>query len=163
MSRWLPLVCALLLAAPAAAQQAKRFELDFGAVDLYRTGWHDYKLANLPDEDLVFGLKITAPDGSRLQHLPKARVRITLVNEREETVFDAGDELVNWTRAESTQAWFLYLRGLDGLQRGPDGGWGTYAHPHKGGSYTLTVETVASDVTMSKFVVRLMGVGGGWK
>jgi hypothetical protein len=157
------LVLLLCVALPAAAQQTKRFELDFGAVDLDRTGWHDYKLTNLPDEDLVFGLKITAPDGSRLQHLPKARVRITLVNEREETVFDAGDELTNWTRAESTQSWFLYLRGLDGLQRGPDGGWGTYAHPHKGGSYTLTVETVASDVTMSKFIVRLMGVGGGWK
>jgi hypothetical protein len=157
------LVLLLCVALPAAAQQTKRFELDFGAVDLDRTGWHDYKLTNLPDEDLVFGLKITAPDGSRLQHLPKARVRITLVNEREETVFDAGDELTNWTRAESTQSWFLYLRGLDGRERGPDGGWGTYAHPRKGAAYSLTVETVTSDVTMSKFVVRLMGVGGGWK
>ena len=163
MRTWLALLCALALAAPAAAQQKPRFELDFGAVDLDRTGWHDYKLANLPEEDLIFGLKITAPDGSRLQHLPKARVRITLVNENGDTVFDAGDELANWTRAESLQAWFLYLRGLDGQPRGIDGGWGTYAHPRKGGTYSLTVETVKSDVTMSKFVVRLMGVGGGWK
>lgn len=161
--RWLALLCALALAAPAAAQEKKRFELDFGPVDIERTGWHDYKLPPLPDEDLTFGLKLTAPDGGRLQHLPKVRVRITLTNELDEVVFDAADELANWTRAESTQAWFFYLRGAENQPRGPDGGWGTYAHPRSSGRYVMTVETVKSDVTMSKFVVRLMGVGGGWK
>jgi len=156
-------LAAFSLAGPAAAQPTKRFELDFGPVDLGRTGWKEYRLPALPDEELTFGLKLTAPEGQKLQHLPRARVRITLVNELDQVVFDAGDELENWTRAESTQSWFLYLRGIDNQPRGPDGGWGTYAHPHKGGDYRLTVETIKSDATMSKFVVRLMGVGGGWK
>jgi hypothetical protein len=154
------LVLALLLAAPAAAQN-QRFELDFGLVDIERTGEREYKLPPLPEADIAFGFKLTAPEG--LHHLPKATVRITLVNEYNEVVFDVADELVNFTRAESTGEWFLYQRGVENQAPGPDGGWGTYARPRKAGSYRMTVETVKSNVTMTKFTVRLMGVGGGAK
>jgi hypothetical protein len=141
------LLLALSLAAPAAAQN-KRFEMDFGPVDLKTAGQQEYKLPALPDADLTFGLKLTAPEG--LRHLPKATVRITLLNEKDEVVFDVSDELENWTRAESTKEWFLYQPG-------------SHAQTRKSGRYRATVETVKSDVTMSKFVVRLMGVGGGAK
>lgn len=90
-------------------------------------------------------------------------MRITLVNEYNEVVFDVSDELANFTRAESTNEWFLYRRGIENQSPGPDGGWGTHARPRKGGSYRMTVETVKSNVTMTKFTVRLMGVGGGAK
>jgi hypothetical protein len=155
------LLLALALAAPAAAQKKERFELDFGQVDIERTGQREYKLAGLPEADIAFGFKLTAAEG--LHHLPKATVRITLLNEHDQVVFDVSDELANFTRAESTSAWFLYQRGVENQAPGPDGGWGTYAHPRKAGSYRMTVETVKSNVTMTKFTVRLTGVGGGPK
>ena len=116
-----------------------------------------------PEADIAFGFSLTSPDGDKLHHLPKATVRITLVNERDEVVFDATDELANFLRAESTRATFLYLRGVQNQAPGPDGGWGTYAHPRKSGRYRMTVETLKSNVTMTKFTVRLMGVDGRWK
>ena len=153
----------LALAGPAAAQQKGRFEVDLGLVDIERTGQREYQLPALPETDIAFGFSLTSPDGDKLHHLPKATVRITLVNERDEVVFDATDELANFLRAESTRATFLYLRGVQNQAPGPDGGWGTYAHPRKGGRYRMTVETLKSNVTMTKFTVRLMGVDGRWK
>jgi hypothetical protein len=150
-----------LLASAAAAQQAPRFEIDLGAVDIESKGWREYKLPPLPEADIAFGFRLTAPEG--LSHLPKAMVRMTLTNELDQVVFDVADELANFVRAESTRAWFLYQRGIPGQAPGPDGGWGTYAHPRKSGSYRMTVETLQSNVTMTKFTVRLMGVGGGAK
>jgi hypothetical protein len=160
MKAWPALLLALALAAPALAQK-ERFELDFGLVDIERTGQREYKLPSLPDADIAFGFELTAAEG--LHHLPKATLRVTLLNERDEVVFDVADELANFTRAESTRAWFLYRRGIENQAPGPDGGWGTYAHPRKAGSYRMTVETVKSNVTMTKFTVRLIGVGGGPK
>lgn len=156
------LLCALALAAPAAAQKA-RYEIDLGSVDIERVGQQEIRLPPLPEADIAFGLRLTAPDGEKVHHLPKATVRIALLNERDEVVFDVSDELANFTRAESTRATFLYLRGVKDRAPGPDGGWGTYAHPRKSGTYRMVVETVKSNVTMTKFVVRLMGVDGRWK
>ena len=158
--RRLGLALALGFILPALAQTA-RYELDLGAVDIARTGQREYKVPSLPDKDVAFGFKLTAAEG--LHHLPKATVRMKLVNEHDQVVFEVTDELANFTRAESTGAWFLYQRGIDNQAPGTDGGWGTYAHPRKAGSYTLTVETVKSDVTMAKFNVRLMAVDGRWK
>ena len=155
------LLLALALAAPAAAQKKERFEVDFGPVDIERTGQREYKLPPLPEADIAFGFKMTAPQG--LHHLPKATLRITLLNEHDQVVFDVSDELANFTRAESTKEWFFYQRGVANQAPGPDGGWGTYARPRKAGSYRMTVETVKSNVTMTKFTVRLTGVGGGPK
>ena len=160
MSARLVLLLALSLALPAAAQKA-RFEIDLGAVDLETKGWREYKLPRLPEADIAFGFKLTSPEG--LAHLPKATVRLTLVNEFDQVVFDVSDDLNNFERAESTREWFLYQRGIPGKAPGPDGGWGTYAHPRPAGSYRMTVETLKSNVTMTKFTVRLMGVGGGAK
>jgi hypothetical protein len=156
------LFLALVLAVPALAQKA-RFEIDLGLVDIERTGYREYQLPALPDADIAFGFSLSAPDGEKVHHLPKATVRMTLVNERDEVVFDVSDELSNFTRAESTRATFLYLRGVQNQSPGLDGGWGTFAHPRKGGRYRMTVETLKSNVTMTKFVVRLMGVDGRWK
>lgn len=162
MKALLGVLLTLALAAPAAAQKG-RFELDLGPVDIERVGQQEYALPGLPEADIAFGFSLSAPDGGKVHHLPKATVRITLVNERDEVVFDAADELANFTRAESTRATFLYLRGVPNQAPGPDGGWGTYARPRGSGKYRMVVETVKSNVTMTKFVVRLMGVDGRWK
>jgi hypothetical protein len=156
------LLLGVALAAPAVAQK-QRVEVELGLVDLERVGHREYKLPALPEGEIAFGLKLTAPDGEKLQHLPKATVRMTLVNERDEVVFDVSGELADFTRAESTRATFLYQRGIHSQAPGPDGGWGTYALPRQAGKYRMTVETLKSNVTMTKFIVRLMGVGGGWK
>jgi hypothetical protein len=159
--RWL-LLLALSLPAAAAAQKP-RFEMDLGLVDLERVGQQEYKLPALPEGEMAFGLKLATPEGDKARQLPKATVRMTLVNERDEVVFDVSGELADFTRAESTRAMFLYQRGADSQAPGPDGGWGTYARPRNSGTYRLTVETLKSNVTMTKFIVRLMGVGGGVK
>jgi len=151
-----------------------RFELDFGPVDLERTGSREYRFSDLPAEEFVFGVRITAPGEEKLGALPAATVRLALVNENGETVFDLTDEIANFVRAESSREWFLYQRGktpLPGgaqkpgerLSVGPDGGWGTYALPRSGASYRLTFETVKADSHLSKFGVRLIAVGGASK
>jgi hypothetical protein len=162
MKALLGLLLAAALAAPAAAQKG-RFEVDLGLVDIERVGQQEYPLPGLPEGDIAFGFALSAPDGGKVHHLPKATVRITLVNERDEVVFDVADELANFTRAESTRATFLYLRGVQNQPPGPDGGWGTYARPRQSGKYRMVVQTVKSNVTMTKFIVRLMGVDGRWK
>jgi hypothetical protein len=152
----------LALASPAMAQK-QRVEVDLGLVDIEQVGQQEYRLPAMPEGEIAFGLKLTAADGNKLNQLPKATVRMTLVNERDEVVFDVSGELADFTRAESMRAMFLYQRGIDSQAPGPDGGWGTYALPRKAGKYRMTVETLKSNVTMTKFTVRLMGVGGGWK
>jgi hypothetical protein len=151
------------LAAPAAAAQGNRFEVDLGPVDIESKGQRELKLPPLPDAEIAFGLRLAPAGSGRLDQLPKATVRITLVNELNQQVFSVAGDLADWTRSESTKAWFLYQRGIDSQARGPDGGWGTYAHPRQAGSYWMTVETVKSNVAMTKFTVRLVGIGGGAK
>jgi len=187
MKPYAALLAALLAALPASAHKGdgaftdhgprgahNRFELDFGPVDLERTGSREFRFSDLPAEEFVFGLRLTAPGGEKLGALPAATVRITLVNENYETVFDMTDEVANLVRSETAKEWFLYQRGrlpLPGaakpggerLSVGPDGGWGTYAQPRRNGSYRLTFETVKPDSRLAKFGVRLVAVGGGWK
>lgn len=181
------LVLAALLAAPTFAHKGdgaftdhgprgahNRFEVDFGPVDLERTGSREYRFSDLPAEEFVFGLRLTAAGGEKLGTLPAATVRIALTNENYETVFDMTDEVANLVRSETANEWFLYQRGRvplpgnakPGEQRlsvGPDGGWGTYARPRRNGSYRLTFETVKGDTHLTKFGVRLVAVGGGFK
>lgn len=139
---------------PKAAHN--RFELDLGPVDLERSGRREYYFADLPDREFTFGLKITAPQGSKLSHLPRATVRMMLLNEREDVLFEVSDELANWVRSETTSEWFLYLRGGSRSQ-------GTNLPARHSVSYRLIFETVKADSSMSKFAVRLLGVGGGWQ
>ena len=187
MRPYAALLAVLIAALPAAAHKGEgtftdfgargahhRFELDFGPVDLERAGSREFRFSDLPAEELVFGLRLTAPGGGKLGALPSATVRIALANENGETVFDMTDEVANLVRSETAKEWFLYQRGKvplpgsakPGAQRlsiGPDGGWGTYALPRRNGSYRLTFETVKADSHLTKFGVRLIGVGGGWK
>lgn len=132
-----------------------RFELDLGPVDLERSGRSEYRFADLPDKEFTFGLRITAPPGARLSHLPRATVRMMLLNEREDVLFEVSDELANWVRSETASEWFLYLRGAQGR--------GTNLPARPSVTYRLIFETVKADSSMSKFAVRLLGVGGGWK
>ena len=184
----LPAAALLLAALPAAAHKGdgaftdhgprgahNRFELDLGPVDLERAGSREYRFSDLPAEEFTFGLRLTTAGGERPGALPAATVRIVLVNERGETVFDTTDEVANLARAESSREWFLYqigtlsLPGAVGqkprqrLSVGPDGGWGTYASVRQNGSYRLTFETIKPDSRLAKFEVRLVAVGGGWK
>lgn len=140
---------------PQAAHN--RFELDLGPVSLERSGRSEYYFADLPDKDFTFGLKITAPQGGRLSHLPLATVRMMLLNERDDVLFEVSDELANWVRSETASEWFLYLRAGSRVQ-----GTSLPARPTSV-SYRLIFETVKADSSMSKFAVRLLGVGGGWK
>lgn len=165
------LLAAAMLSAAYAAQaykgdgklidhgpQAKhnRFELDLGPVDLERSGRKEYRFADLPGKEFTFGLKITAPQGARLGHLPRATVRMMLLNERDDVLFEVSDELANWVRSETASEWFLYLRGKSQ-------GQGTSLPAQPSASYRLIFETVKADSSTSKFVVRLLGVGGGFK
>lgn len=134
---------------------ANRFELDFGPVDLGRYGRTEFNFAELPGRHYTFGLKITAPLGAKLSHLPRATVRMMLLNERQDVLFEASDELGNWIRAETTSEWFLYLPGAEGH--------GTILPPRPASSYRLIFETVKADSSMSKFMVRLQAIGGGSK
>jgi len=151
-----------------------RFEIDFGPVDLERAGSREYRFRDLPEEEFTFGLRLTAAGAEKLGALPAATVRLALVNERGETVFDMTDEIPNLARAESSSEWFLYQLGTlalpggvrkprERLSVGPDGGWGTYASLRSNGSYRLTFETVKADTRLTKFGVRLVAIGGGWK
>jgi hypothetical protein len=139
---------------PQAAHN--RFELDLGPVDLERSGRSEYRFTDLPDKEFTFGLKITAPRGGKLSHLPRATVRMTLLNEREDVLFEVSDELANWFRSETVSEWFLYLHGASQ-------GQGTNLPARPSARYRLIFETVKADSSTSKFVVRLLGVGGGWK
>ena len=153
-----------------------RFELDLGSIDLERTGRREYQFSDLPHEEFTFGLRLKAPTGEKLSHLPKATVRMTLTNEQGQVVFEVAEELTNWVRSEKESEWFLYMRGvqkqtpgaasrvtMERIAFGPDGGWGTYVSPRTEGTYKLVVETVKPDVRLSKFIAQLVGVGGGWK
>src|SRR3954471_22627158 len=70
-----------------------RFELDLGPVDLERASSRQVRFSDLPAEEFTFGLRLTTGGGERPSALPAATVRITLTNERDETVFDLTDEV----------------------------------------------------------------------
>ena len=133
-----------------------RFEIDLGPIDLNAAGRREYAFKDLPEREFTFGLRLTAPAGERLRHLPNATVRLRLLNESEDILFDATEELPNWLRAESSREWFLYLRGMAQ-------GESTALPARRTGSYRLLFETVRADSTLSKFSVRLIAVGGGVK
>jgi hypothetical protein len=138
------------------AKGQDRFEIDLGPIDLHAAGRREYAFKDLPEREFTFGLRFTAPAGERLRHLPNATVRLRMLNESEDVLFDATDELANWLRAESSREWFLYLRGVAQ-------GESTALPARRTGSYRLLFETVRADSTMSKFAVRLIAVGGGVK
>jgi hypothetical protein len=155
-----------------AGGASNRFELDLGSVDLERAQSREFRFAELPAGEFTFGLRLTAAGGGRPGALPSATVRMALVNERDEVIFDVTDELANWLRSESSKEMFLYLRGMQKypaapqgraadarLAIGPDGGWGTYASIRAQGRYRLTFETVKADSRLAKLAVHLVAVG----
>ena len=53
-----------------------RFEIDLGPIDLHAAGRREYAFKDLPEREFTFGLRLTAPAGERLRHLPNATVRL---------------------------------------------------------------------------------------
>lgn len=187
--RTLGVVACFLLIDPAIAHEGdgkfvdrgattahNRFQLDLGPIDLERAGTREFRFSALPKAEYTFGLRLRPALGEQLRHVPNATVRMTLVNEKNQVVFTIEENLTEWVRSESHNEWFLYSRGpqealpgpggsttLKKVGVGPDGGWGTYVVPRSEAVYRLTVETVKPDSRLTKFDIRLLAVGGGWK
>ena len=150
----------------------ERYVLDLGPVQLRKPWRREYALADLPTEEFTVGLQF---DGDTDGKSVDAKVRVTLTNERGETVLEVADALANWTWGTSPGRLFVYRRGVQKeipfgqssvrLQRvalGPDGGWGTYFSPRRGGRYRLVFETLDANRANSA-KAKLVALGGGWK
>lgn len=148
-----------------------RYAVDLGPVELGRPWRREYALADLPEEDFVIAIRV---DPAALgQDPPRATVRLRLVNERDETVFDATDSLANWALATEPGQVLVFLRGQRRLVpvgpraskyvrlgSGPDGGWGSHFRPRREGRYRLAFETVAPQRD-GALEATLVGLGGG--
>lgn len=137
-----------------AQAKLQRFELDLGTVDIERAGRREFRFEGLPEAQFSFGLRISAPPGEKLAHLPRASVRLALHDERDAVVFDVTEDLSSWMRSEGTRDWFMYLSHAD------DARLNTYLAARPSATYHLVFETLKANSTLSKFVVRLVAVGG---
>jgi hypothetical protein len=154
----------------------RRYIVDLGAADLTRPGRQEFRMAKLPGEEFTFGLQLR--DTRWDQRTIHAKVRLALVNEKEETVFDVVETVSKWTWSASSRdenVVFVYVSGkskeitlrpgvftYELLGVGPDGGWGTYASIRKDGRYKLIFENLEPDPKATA-PARVMAVGGGWK
>lgn len=136
------------------------YTLDLGPVKLDRPGRHTFRFRGLPETEMVLGLQIqhfsAAPIWPADVKPIVADVRVTMVNEGNQTVLDSGGPLSNWTWSGSSdkpQESFVYFQGRmtevpqkDGwsltqrLDLKADGGWGTYFTPREPAVYTLTID-----------------------
>jgi len=153
----------------------QRYILDLGPVDLTRTERQEFRIANLPTENFTFGLQLhNARWDQRNVH---AKVRLALVNEKDETVFDVVETVSKWTwsGARDEDVVFVYLSGkskeiilrpgvftYEALGVGPDGGWGTYASIRKHGRYKLIFDNLEPDPKATA-PAKVLAIGGGWK
>ena len=120
-----------------------RYELDLGPIDLTSPGKHLYRLAGLPETEMVIGLETieVAPfkDNERLSN--PAVVLLELKNSDQVTVVSASGTLNSWvwSYGRDLPVAFLYRRGeerevplgnnssrLERVGTKQDGGWGTY-------------------------------------
>ena len=156
-----------------ANAQRVRYELNLGKPELGKAGKKEYRFTRMPGTEFTFGLRMKSTDNGKPVGLPRANVRLTLVNEKEETVFDVAGELGQWVRSERETEWFFYHRGsqhhvlvapratkIERIGLGPDGGWGSYATLRSGGSYRLVMETVAPDAYAATLDIQLVAVAG---
>ena len=148
--------------------------MDLGPVDLAKTGQREYRFADLPTVEFAFGLRLRASNGGNPGHLPRAGVRLALMNEKGEVVFDVSGNLSGWAWSELDSGWFVYQRGMqryvpvapratrpERIAPGPDGGWGTHVTPRTSGRYRLIFETMKADAGLSGLAVRLVAVASG--
>src|SRR5689334_17110155 len=95
-----------------------RYVLRLGTVDLSKPSKAVYLLSGLPDERFVVGFW---PNGDLNKQTAKARVRISLVRNTGEKVFEAERTLANWVWSSEP---FVYLRGNE--VEGPRGNDGSF-------------------------------------
>lgn len=157
-----------------AGAQDIRYELNLGKMDLGKAGKKEYRFSRMPNEEFTFGLRMKSTDNGKPVGLPRAGVRLTLVNEKDETVFDVAGELGQWVRSEKDTEWFFYHRGrqhhvlvapratkIERTGLGPDAGWGSYATLRTAGSYRLVLETTTPDAYAATLDIQLVAVAGG--
>lgn len=153
-----------------------RYELNLGKAELGKAGKREYRFSDLPNSEFIFGLRVKSTDSGKPIGMPRAGVRLTLMNEKDETVFDVAGELAAWVRSETSTEWFFYHRGkqhhvlvapratkIERIGQGPDGGWGSYATPRATGSYRLVIETLAADAYAGTLDIQLVALAGGRK
>ena len=152
----------------------QRYVLDLGPVDLSQRSQQSFKMANLPSEGFTFGLQLAGTNWN--ESAVQATVRLLLVNEKDQVVFDVTESLPKWVWSGVRPGDpFVYLRGVNSeipigagsVRLEPvvkaDGGWGTYVQARRTGRYQLTFETVKPDPYARQVAARLVAVGGGWK
>ena len=142
-----------------------RYFLDLGPVDLTTPGRREYKLSGLPNKQFALGLFTTAttsPSGANLATAKpfNAKVKVHLQDENSKNVFEISDDLRNWTWSEARETYtFLYYEGP--VKTGSDRG--TVFSARRSSNYRLAIETVAADPAASRYGLRLVAKGGGWK
>jgi hypothetical protein len=154
----------------------QRYVIDLGRIDLTQREQREFNFAKVPAETFTFGLKLYGAKWD--QKNISAKVRLVLVNEKGETIFNFVETISKWTWSGSSlheNEVFAYGSGksretvlrpgvftYEPIGVGPDGGWGTYVSMRTDGRYKLIFENVVPDPN-AKVVAVLMGTGGGWK
>ena len=154
-----------------------RYLLDLGPIELTTAAQYHFRLARLPDVEMVVGLEVieTKPNLSeRPDH--RARIRITLESlGRRIVIEDAPLNAWVWSYAQGGTTSFYYRRGeareipvrpgvttWQRIGEREDRGWGSYFTPAKNASYALTLDVLEPDGS-PPHPARLHIKGGGWK
>ena len=156
----------------------ERYVLDLGSLDLAQVAQHRYRLAGLPNEEMVAGIEVIEAEpnvDTRPNH--PARVRLKLETDTGQIVMLEDDSLNSWVWSyglrdpksfyyRSGQSREVPLRaGVTTYQRlgqKADSGWGTYFTPSQIRTYLLTLDVLVPEASPSR-PARLRIVGGGWK
>ena len=156
-----------------------RYELDLGAIDLTSSSKHLYRLAGLPETEMVIGLETieAAPIKDNERRSNPAIVLLELKNSDQVTVVSAFGTLNSWvwSYGRDLPTAFLYERGeerevplgnnsfrLERVGTKQDGGWGTYFTPTGTVTYTLALNVVEAQPPPQR-QVHLLLRGGSWK
>jgi hypothetical protein len=155
-----------------------RYILDLGPVDLTQMAQYRYRLAGLPNDQMVAGIEVIEAEpnvDTRPNH--PARIRLKVESAARQVVILEEDPLNSWAwsyglrdpksfyyRSGQTQEVPIRSGVTTSRRMGekPDGGWGTYFTPRKNTTYTLTLDVFGSESSPSR-PARLKISGGGWK
>jgi hypothetical protein len=136
-----------------------RYVLDLGPIDLTRQGKRSYRLGNLPSENFVCGIEVSAPTSSHVQWDKRqidASISMDIVGNGGEVLMHIAGPLPDWTWSMdvtgATSA-FLYVRGSPG----------SFFTPTKGSSYRLNVSVDQPDAAHPEIKATLRLKSGGWK
>ena len=136
-----------------------RYVVDLGPIDLTSQGKRSYRLANLPSENVVCGVELSAAPSSHVQWDKKqmdASISMDIVGSGGEVLMHVAGPLRDWTWSmdvTGATSVFLYVRGSPG----------SFFTPTKGGSYRLDVSVNDPDVAHPDIKATLKLKSGGWK